>query len=189
VALFSGIDQGLGSDRVKLMTVHAAKGLEFPHVFIAALNEGVFPSRKVRTREGMEEERRLAFVAMTRAERGLYLVDAEGTTLEGVPRYPSRFVLDVKPSLLEYDEPLPDSLVAEARDYIALRDRKMDKDAAAQAAPRFGVGDRVRHRVFGLGTVRLVDAERAAYQIQFDELGTIRTITFRVPMEKVASEG
>jgi len=70
-------------DKVKLMTVHAAKGLEFPYVFLCGMNEGVFPSRKVRTMEGMEEERRLAFVACTRAERQLFLSDAEGTTLDG----------------------------------------------------------------------------------------------------------
>ena len=183
VALFSGIDQGLGRDKVKLMTVHAAKGLEFDHVIMASLNEGVFPSRKVRTRESMEEERRLCFVAMTRACKGLYLVDAEGATLEGIPRYPSRFVLDVEPSLISFDEPLPQSLVAEARDYIALKDRKMARAEAELAAPRFEAGARVRHRVFGLGSVLSVDEEKRAYQVQFDDLGTIRTITFRVPME------
>ena len=165
------------------MTVHAAKGLEFPHVILASLNEGVFPSRKVRTRESMEEERRLCFVAMTRACKGLYLVDAEGATLEGIPRYPSRFVLDVEPSLISFDEPLPQSLVAEARDYIALKDRKMARAEAELAAPRFEAGARVRHRVFGLGSVLSVDEEKRAYQVQFDDLGTIRTITFRVPME------
>ena len=55
------------------MTVHAAKGLEFPHVFLCAMNEGIFPSKKTNTLERMEEERRLAFVAMTRAEKRLYL--------------------------------------------------------------------------------------------------------------------
>ena len=54
------------------MTVHAAKGLEFPYVFLCGMNEGIFPSRKVRTQQAMEEERRLAFVALTRAEKGLY---------------------------------------------------------------------------------------------------------------------
>ncbi len=132
----------------------------------------MFPSRKVRTRESMEEERRLCFVAMTRACKGLYLVDAEGATLEGIPRYPSRFVLDVEPSLISFDEPLPQ-----------LKDRKMARAEAELAAPRFEAGARVRHRVFGLGSVLSVDEEKRAYQVQFDDLGTIRTITFRVPME------
>lgn len=79
VALFTNSDTGEVGDRVKLMTVHAAKGLEFPYVFLCGMNEGIFPSRKVRTRQGMEEERRLAFVAVTRAEKGLYLSEADGT--------------------------------------------------------------------------------------------------------------
>ena len=73
VALFTNSDVESAQDKVKLMTVHAAKGLEFPYVFLCQMNEGVFPSRKTSTAEGMEEERRLAFVAMTRAEKGLYL--------------------------------------------------------------------------------------------------------------------
>ena len=68
VALFTNADGAEPGDKVKLMTVHAAKGLEFPYVFLCGMNEGIFPSRKVRTLAGMEEERRLAFVAMTRAE-------------------------------------------------------------------------------------------------------------------------
>lgn len=185
VALFSNIDQGMERDKVRLMTVHAAKGLEFPHVFVAALNEGVFPSRKVRSREGMEEERRLAFVAMTRACKGLYLVDAEGAAQEGIPRYPSRFMLDLKPGLVEFDEPLPDSLVAEARDYYRLSDSKIAAAERLRSAPRFKVGERIRHRVFGVGSVREVDEGRRAYLVKFDNMGTMRTITFRVPLERV----
>ena len=72
IALFSNGDVAEQGDKVKLMTVHAAKGLEFPYVFLCGMNEGIFPSRKVRTL-GMEEERRLAFVALTRAEGALPL--------------------------------------------------------------------------------------------------------------------
>ena len=68
------------------MTVHAAKGLEFPHVFLCGMNEGIFPSRKVRTLPGMEEERRLAYVALTRAEHGLFLSEADGRNFDGSPR-------------------------------------------------------------------------------------------------------
>lgn len=78
VAMFTNADAQDTSDKVKLMTVHAAKGLEFPYVFLCGMNEGVFPSRKVKDISSMEEERRLAFVAMTRAERQLYLSGAEG---------------------------------------------------------------------------------------------------------------
>lgn len=97
IALFTNSDAADNSDKVKLMTVHSAKGLEFPYVFLCAMNEGVFPSKKTDTIQKMEEERRLAFVAMTRAQKGLYLSEAEGRNFDGSPRYPSRFLLDIEP--------------------------------------------------------------------------------------------
>lgn len=86
IALFTNSDAADNSDKVKLMTVHSAKGLEFPYVFLCAMNEGVFPSKKTDTIQKMEEERRLAFVAMTRAQKGLYLSEAEGRNFDGSPR-------------------------------------------------------------------------------------------------------
>ena len=105
IALFTNGDADSGHDKVKLMTVHAAKGLEFPHVFLCGMNEGIFPSRKVNTLEGTEEERRLAFVAMTRAEKALHISAADGRNFDGSPRYPSRFILDIEQSLLSYTRP------------------------------------------------------------------------------------
>ena len=70
MALFTNADAGEPGDKVKLMTVHAAKGLEFPYVFLCGMNEGDLPLPEVRTLPGMEEERRLAFVALTRAGEG-----------------------------------------------------------------------------------------------------------------------
>lgn len=182
VALFSNVDQGMERDKVKLMTVHAAKGLEFPCVFLCGMNEGVFPSRKVRTMEGMEEERRLAFVACTRAERRLFLSDAEGTTLDGLPRYPSRFLLDVDPALLTYDAPPRDALVREARDYVAARSLMLTHAGDARVLP---AGARVRHRVFGTGSILSVDADRGSYAIQFDEMDTPRSISTRSKLERL----
>ena len=69
VALFSNSDAAEPGDKVKLMTVHAAKGLAFPYVFLCGMNEGIFPSRRVRSREGIEEERRLAFVCLLYTSR------------------------------------------------------------------------------------------------------------------------
>ena len=86
VALFSNSDAQPEHDKVKLMTVHTSKGLEFPYVFLCGMNEGIFPSRKTKTREGMEEERRLAFVAMTRAKKRLYLSEAKGTKSGWLPK-------------------------------------------------------------------------------------------------------
>ena len=71
IALLSAADDEGEDERVKLMTVHTAKGLEFPCVFVCGLNEGMFPSCKIRTKQEMEEERRVAYVALTRAEQGV----------------------------------------------------------------------------------------------------------------------
>lgn len=164
------------------MTVHTAKGLEFPYVFLVALNEGIFPSRKTRTPEAMEEERRLAFVAMTRAEKGLYLSDAEGLNLDGSMRYPSRFILDIEPSLLDFTAPLPENLVRDARGFIRASARRLARQTESLA---FREGDRVTHRVFGDGTVVAIDAEKGAYVIHFDELATNRSIAFRAKLQKI----
>ena len=77
-ALFTNMDQTERAEAVKLMTVHAAKGLEFPVVFLCGLSEGIFPGKRANTREKLEEERRLCYVAMTRARDRLYLSDAAG---------------------------------------------------------------------------------------------------------------
>lgn len=181
-ALFTNQDVGDPGDKVRLMTVHTAKGLEFPYVFLVALNEGVFPSRKTRTPEAMEEERRLAFVAMTRAEKGLYLSDAEGLNIDGSMRYPSRFILDIAPALLDFTAPLPERLVRAARDFVRASARRLSRQAEPLA---FKEGDRVTHRVFGDGTIVAIDEEKGAYVIHFDELATNRSIAFRVKLQKI----
>ncbi len=181
-ALFTNQDVGEPGDKVRLMTVHTAKGLEFPYVFLCALNEGVFPSRKTRTPEAMEEERRLAFVAMTRAEKGLYLSDAEGLNIDGSMRYPSRFILDIAPQLLDFTAPLPEKLVCDAKDFVMTSKRRLSRQAEPAA---FREGDRVTHRVFGDGTIVALDREKGAYVIHFDELATNRSIAFRVKLQKI----
>ena len=182
IALFSNSDTGDQGDKVKLMTVHAAKGLEFPYVFLCGMNEGIFPSRKVRTLQGMEEERRLAFVALTRAEKGLCLSEADGRNFDGSPRYPSRFLLDIDQELLTYTRPPEEGLIREARYAIASSERYMPQD---DSAITFSVGQRVRHQMFGPGTVVEVDMERGAHVVQFDEVATPRRISFRARLEKL----
>ena len=182
IALFSNSDAGDQGDKVKLMTVHAAKGLEFPYVFLCGMNEGIFPSRKVRTLQGMEEERRLAFVALTRAEKGLCLSEADGHNFDGSPRYPSRFLLDIDQELLTYTRPPEEGLIREARYAIASSERYMPQD---DSAITFSVGQRVRHQMFGPGTVVEVDMERGAHVVQFDGVATPRRISFRARLEKM----
>lgn len=179
VALFTNADTGEPGDQVKLMTVHAAKGLEFPYVFLCSMNEGIFPSRKVRTLPGMEEERRLAFVALTRAERGLYLSEADGRNFDGSPRYPSRFLLEIDPSLLSFTEPPEEGLLQEAQNFIR-HSQSLLPEEEASILPE---GQRVRHFLFGEGTVLETDRDKGAYVIQFDGMATPRKISFRVKLE------
>ena len=179
VALFTNSDAEETGDKVKLMTVHAAKGLEFPYVFLCEMNEGIFPSRKTNTLPGMEEERRLAFVAMTRAEKRLYLSEAKGRNIDGSPRYPSRFILDISPELLEYTEPPEEGLVKEARDYIEASERYLPE----KQAEAFTIGQRVRHEILGPGTVVDVDTVKGAHIVRFDGIATPRAISFRAKLE------
>ncbi len=180
VALFTNSDTGERGDAVKLMTVHAAKGLEFPYVFLCAMNEGIFPSKKTKTWEAMEEERRLAFVAVTRAEQGLYLSQAGGWDFDGSLRYPSRFLLDIDQSLLTFAKPPREGLIAEARRYIAANQRRL---TGAPAQDRPEPGRRVRHKIFGEGTVVEVDREGGTCTIQFDGLPTPRSLALSAPLE------
>ena len=182
VALFTNTDSLDSKGKVKLMTVHAAKGLEFPCVFLCGMNEGIFPSRKVRTQEAMEEERRLAFVAATRAEKLLYLTRAESRNFDGSPQYPSRFILDIDRQLIRFTKEPREGLIKEAGDYIELSRKYMP---ASERDVVFPVGQRVRHAVFGTGTVTDVDRDRGAHVIQFDSMDTPRRISFRVKMERI----
>lgn len=182
VALFTNNDIEDNSDKVKLMTVHAAKGLEFPYVMLCGMNEGVFPSRKIKDLLGMEEERRLAFVAMTRAEKGLYLSGAEGYNFDGSPRYPSRFILDIDDKLLEYDNKPADSLIADAKEYIALREKYMPENLESELLP---AGAKIRHEYLGEGSILDIDKDKGAYLVQFDSLPTPRAISFRVKLTQL----
>ncbi|MGN1143286.1 MAG: ATP-dependent helicase, partial [Anaerovoracaceae bacterium] len=180
VALFTNGDLEDAEDKVKLMTVHTAKGLEFPYVFLCGMNEGIFPSRKTSTLQAMEEERRLAFVAVTRAEKALFLTEAEGRNFDGSPRYPSRFLLDMGTDVLEYDRKPADTLVEQTRSFVEAKDRFLT-DEEGQTA--FAPGQRVRHGIFGEGTILEIDSERQAWVIQFDQNKTPRTLTFRAKLE------
>lgn len=168
-ALFTNMDTVEKAAAVKLMTVHAAKGLEFPAVFLCGLSEGIFPTKRANTREKLEEERRLCYVAFTRAEDRLYLSDSAGQGYDGVSRCPSRFLLNAGAEHVDYAEPLEPSLLEEAR-------RQMEKTESPEPAPRdaFAPKTSVRHPVFGEGTV-LAPGEGGVI-VQFDRIGTPRTI-------------
>lgn len=182
VALLTNADAAAAPNAVKLMTVHTAKGLEFPYVFICGLDEGMFPSKRTSSFEAMEEERRLAFVAMTRAEKGLYLSDAEGRGLDGSFRYPSRFVFDIDRQLMDYSTELDPALKADAQRYISSAHNRLKGLSGQQ---RLNVGDRVRHDIMGNGVIEDIDEERMAYVVKFDELPTTRKINFNANLKEV----
>ena len=181
IAMFTNSDTDGAADKVKLMTVHAAKGLEFPYVFLCGMNEGIFPSRKIRTLAGMEEERRIAFVAMTRAQKKLFLTGAGGRVHDGIPLYPSRFVVDdIEPELLDYTEKMDDLLIRGTKEYASYTVRTMPENLEQTMLP---AGTRVRHTYLGCGTILSADPKDGKYSIQFDGIETPRTISTQVRLE------
>ena len=184
VALYTNADADAGSeDKIRLMTVHAAKGLEFKYVFLCSLNEGIFPSRKIKTLEEMEEERRLAFVAMTRAKDRLYLSCGEGTHFDGIPRYPSRFIFDIRQDLLEYAEEPEERLVESTRRFIESESKILK---VKEERELFEPGQRVEHAVFGPGTILDLNGKEGCYHVKFDRIETARVISFKVKMKALS---
>ncbi|MDH5086594.1 UvrD-helicase domain-containing protein [Clostridium perfringens] len=118
IALLTNIDTKDNTNVIKMMTLHTSKGLEFPYVFICGLNEGIFPSYRTKTKEEMEEERRLAYVGYTRAQDALFLSDAEGINFNRLFRYPSRFIFNTDKKYLKYNIELEESLLENTSNFI-----------------------------------------------------------------------
>lgn len=194
-------DYDENDDYVTLMTVHSAKGLEFPVVFVTGLEEGVFPGmRSEIDPEAMEEERRLCYVAITRAKDKLYLSRAESRFRYGTRSYSpeSRFLAEIPKELLMTDGPML-SRIQQQVGKIGIsfeawqnenKYKKKKKDAAAEELVQFIAGDRVRHRKFGDGTV--VSAQSfgndAILVIDFDTAGTKRLMAVFAKLEKIVEE-
>lgn len=170
VSLMTVDDDPDSTEAVRLMTIHAAKGLEFPVVFVCGLSEGVFPTGKTDTRDKMEEERRLAYVAMTRAESVLYLTDSEGMGLNSNMKYPSRFIFDIEPELLQYTVELSAELVEAAKSRITVDERRLD----IKLLP---VGTEIAHPTLGSGKIIAADASNSCYIVRFVS-GIERNISF-----------
>lgn len=166
ISLISNADAEEKKDCVKLMTVHTAKGLEFKNVFVCCLNEGLFPSRKIRGKEEMEEERRVAYVAMTRAEDRLYLSDAEGfdAHVDGA-LYTSRFLFDIEKDLLDASGSFSEGHLSRSKSYIQKSELDMGCAPAHANIQIFREGDKVRHPLFGAGTVQ--ELSGGAYTVLF----------------------
>ena len=178
IALQSGEGTEEEQDTVKLMTIHAAKGLEFPVVFLLGLTEGIFPSAKTieeRKEEGLEEERRLCYVAITRAEKHLFLMDSEGVSPKGIKKLYSRFLNEVGAENYRRIGKISEELREETQNYIRRLNR--DMQVAENNEISYGVGAVVEHHIFGKGVIQSVDNKRGSYLVAFDSLPQPRSIS------------
>ncbi|MEO6226591.1 MAG: DNA helicase II [Thermomonas sp.] len=165
-----------GVDGVQLMTLHSAKGLEFPLVFLAGMEEGLFPNAKSAEESGrMAEERRLAYVGITRARQQLVLSHAETRRIHGSDMYgmPSRFLREIPKALLREIRPKPQV----ARGGYTMQPNRYPPRNAGHAAieqPAIRLGANVRHPSFGNGVVTDVEGSgtHARIQVNFDDVGS-----------------
>lgn len=186
IALQSGEDEEKPKEAVKLMTIHSAKGLEFPVVFIVGFSEGIFPSSKTieeRKKLGLEEERRLCYVAITRAKEYLFLMDSEGFSVKGIKKLPSRFLGEIGAQNYLRIGVISDELMREAYGYI-----KRTTPLPEPVPTGLGIGSSVEHHGFGHGTIVGIDERRGSYIVKFDKLAQTRNISkdyFEKPHEPV----
>lgn len=169
-ALFSAQDEDGEYNVVKVMTIHTAKGLEFDTVFVPGLVEGQFPSSRLRNEDEYEEERRLLYVAMTRAKNMLYLSTYRKKDGRFAAR-PSAFLSDIDTNLLD----------------CINNSRVLIRGVTEQMLPKavFEVGDKVRHKVFGTGEIVKVDKVTQTYEIQFENIRGTRRLMFRAELGNV----
>ena len=179
-SLIADVDDLDGSTgALTLMTLHNAKGLEYPVVFLTGLEDGVFPHvRSLGDPAELEEERRLCYVGITRAREQLYLTRAWSRNLWGGSNYnpPSRFLAE-----------MPESLMTQAKRRKGRTQAESLDDRSTVAAGDIGTGDRVRHEHWGTGTVEEIigQGDRAEAMVSFDEQGTKRLLLAWAPLQKV----
>ena len=188
IALYTNQDYRKDTPTVKLMTVHQAKGLEFPYVFVIGLSEGVFPSmRTIREykKNGEEEERRLMYVAVTRAQRALFLTESEGYNVSTkMSKYPSRFLAEIRRDMFVTEGVMPESLWrgTENMRHVLDEERWGSRVEASEGDPfateraayfsPFQAGDTVVHDIFGTGTVVGMNKEGSTFQVRFADGST-----------------
>ncbi len=199
IALYTDVDDmNSDEDKVTLMTVHSAKGLEFENVFVVGLEENIFPSsRSIFEEEEIEEERRLAYVAITRAKKRLYLSCSAQRMLFGNTSYnrPSRFIAELpKETVSEQSEashrPAPKQAPRQSASQTPFMSQLGAIKAKAQApkqAQTFAVGQQVKHNVFGLGIVLSATpmSNDTMLEIAFDKVGTKKIMANFAKIQKV----
>ncbi|MDE5675209.1 MAG: ATP-dependent helicase [Muribaculaceae bacterium] len=167
IALYTNADKSTDGEKVRMMTIHQSKGLEFPEVFVVGMTEGIFPNhRSIRERrqDGEEEERRLMYVAVTRAERMLWLCESEGYMNEnGALKYPSRFLSEVPEGMLKIDGNLDPCLKSGTIGLVSM----LNEELGQGAEKPWENGTRVNHRIFGEGVIESFDATAKSYKVRF----------------------
>lgn len=176
VALYTAADTAGRENDVLLMTVHNAKGLDFDYVFIAALNEKIFPSAKSISVQAVEEERRLLYVAVTRAKKQLFMSESSNYRINGGQEAcaGSRFLSEMHRS--------------EIAEFGGSGAEVSASSTEAGADHLFARGDVVFSEILGRGEVEEVDAKEGAYKIKFDEMPTARTLSFNAPLRRLGPE-
>ena len=172
---------------ITLMTLHTAKGLEFPTVFLTGMEDGIFPhSRTIGEKEELEEERRLAYVGLTRAQQRLYLTRAEYRSAWGSPNYnpASRFLDEIPENLIEWQNRSVTSSNVRQRVRTTPPPRATGKKLINID---LSIGDRVSHDTFGLGKVVKLSGEgdRTEATVDFGALGEKRLLLRYAPVEKL----
>lgn len=166
------LDQRENTETIKLMTIHASKGLEFETVFVIGMTEGIFPSSKTieeKKELGLEEERRLCYVAITRAKKNLFLCDSEGITRDGKFKFTSRFIDEIGRANFKTIGNIPEE---------ANNERHLNR--ASNTGIFYiekNIGDIVNHPIFGRGIVVAVDNRYGNYIIKFDKIDQTRSIS------------
>ncbi len=170
IALYTNADYKKEGFSIKLMTIHQSKGLEFPYVFVCGLSEGIFPNhRSIRERRknGEEEERRLMYVAVTRAEKALFLTESEGfNRATQSNKYPSRFLMEIGSNLLKVEGNIDPTLLEGTKNLV----KQIDNEITLHSnIVKFAVGDKVEHAVFGIGEIIEATPERDSYKVLFEK--------------------
>lgn len=170
IALYTNEDFKKDTETIKLMTIHQSKGLEFPFVFIIGLSEGIFPSyRSIRERrkDAEEEERRLMYVAITRAKKLLFLTESEGYNLAThTDKYPSRFLLEIKRKYLMTEGKIEDDLLDGTLNLMEQLDKEINVSIS-----NFEIGDKVVHAIFGVGNIIKLSPDKTSCEVKFN-IGT-----------------
>ncbi len=200
ISLYTDQDRADESqDAMTLMTIHAAKGLEFENVFLIGLEEGVFPSRRsMDSPEEIEEERRLAYVAITRAKQRLYITTTSFRMLYGqtASNTSSRFLREMDPDVIEKEEPersaafaVPQGGSSKPKQQTDTFFRYAEKNSGSAPDLSFTAGDRVRSFIHGEGTVLTVSpmGGDVLLEIAFDRVGTKKIMAKYARIRKVSS--